>query len=51
MGVAGFLYGAAALYNIIQIFTAHEGNGAKYLPKVTEDRGPSIFPRPKVEGK
>ena len=32
----------------IQIFTAHEGNGAKYLPKVTEDRA---FYFPETEGR
>ena len=29
-------------FHIIQIFTAHLGNGAKYLPKVTGDREPTI---------
>lgn len=33
----------------LQIFTAHEGNGAKYVPKVTGDRA-YYCPTPKVEG-
>ena len=34
--------------NGIQIFTAHEGNGAKYLPEMTGDREPTVFPRPET---
>ena len=38
-------------HNNIQIFNAHAGNGAKYCPEVTGGRGPTIFPRAKLEGK